>query len=452
MSAEWKFTGTPPPTSGPAAAEALRKLVARLDAPGRSRFGLLEAPPEIALLRSELPADPGQQAVDIFGSRLAGVLDRIAPQGRRAAGAPSSDFPGMDKGFPGHPKQSYQGKSFGAEGDKLAERTAISTEGGTAAKNQIAPIEPDPAQIQAIFQRHGIDPADQHGQPKMEAQRQTEKMPVAPTSVQPLRAPSVPDQGQPQNPNPQTTQTHSPQTHGSVLITTHGNEYLVERKSPLEIHAASLAEGRSASLGAAIPVERLDGLRRTDLLRLSAPRQPQAANKRQKYPTKTPETTKAPAVQPREVSNSSSESRPLREIGGNPLPFSVRRQDSFNGAKASKSKRGWTPEPPPFRADAATDFTTAATQRKAADRPTFPGQLGQLLARWEDQPPEAGENIPAERHEPVPPAAPNSPASPSSALKIGTADSDEFARRVEDTLESVLIREIRRHGLDPEEP
>ncbi|MFP4390822.1 MAG: hypothetical protein ACLFPR_17995, partial [Desulfococcaceae bacterium] len=106
MSAEWKFTGTPPPASGSAAAEALRKLVARLDASGRSRFGLLEAPPEIASLRAEIPDDPGRRAVDSFGNRLVGILNRVAPQGSGAGGAPSSDFPRLGKGFPSPPKRS----------------------------------------------------------------------------------------------------------------------------------------------------------------------------------------------------------------------------------------------------------------------------------------------------------------------------------------------------------
>ncbi|MFP4031533.1 MAG: hypothetical protein ACLFTV_08230, partial [Desulfococcaceae bacterium] len=98
----------------------------------------------------------------------------------------------MDKGFPSPPKRSGQGKSFGAEAGEEAEGTAKSSEGVTAAKKQIAPIKPDPAQLQAIFQRHGIDPANRHGrhEHKMEAQSQTEKMPVPPTSVQRLRASS----------------------------------------------------------------------------------------------------------------------------------------------------------------------------------------------------------------------------------------------------------------------
>ena len=443
MSAEWKFPRTPPLTSGLAAAEALRKLVARLDAPGRSRFGSLGAPPEIASLRAEIPADPGQSAIDSLGGRLAGVLDRVAPQGGRTAVAPSSDFFRMDNGFPSPPKQPRHGKSFGAEGAEEAEETAFSNGSVTAAKNQIAPIESDHAQLQAIFQRHGIDPADQHGQPKMETQRQNPKEPAIPLAVSRLRAPSLAVPAQPHNPKPQTT--------GSVLITTHGNEFLVERKSPLEIHAASLAESRSATLGASTPVPKSVGLRRTDLLRLVAPRQPQAASKRE-YPTQKPEQANAPAAQPPEFSNSSSGPRPFREIGGNPLSFSGRRRDSSTGAKGSDSKSGWTSEPSPSRSDIATDFQPATTQRKAAERPAFPGQLGQLLARWEDQPSEPSENIPPQRRESMPSTATDSQVSSSSAPKTWTADPDDFARRVEDTLESVLIREIRRHGLDPEEP
>lgn len=445
MSADWKFTGPPPLTSGPAAAEALRKLVARLDAPGRSRFGLLETPPEIASLRAEIPVDPGQGALVSFGTRLTGVLDRIAPQGGSSAGVPSSDFSRMDKGFPSLPKQSKQGKWFRAENGEEAEGTAISNEGVQAAKKTIAAIVPDLAQLQAIFQRHGIDPTDQHGQPKMEAQQQTEKMPVAPTSVQLHSAPSVPVQGQPQNPNPE------PQAPGSVLITTHGNEYLVERKSPQEIHAASLAEGRAAARGAAMPIETSGGLPRNHLLRFAAARQPQTENKQQKFQTKKPKQTNAPAAQTLEVSNSSSGPPSLREIGGNPLPSPGRPKDFSSRAKAPDSKSGWTSEPPLYRQDAEAEFQPATPQQKAAERPAFPGQLGQLLARWEDQPSESSENIPPQRHGPVPPAAPNSQVSPSFAPKTWTADPDEFARRVEDTLESVLIREIRRHGLDPEE-
>lgn len=452
MSAEWKFPGTPSLTSGPVAAEALRKLVARLDASGRSRFGLLEAPPEIASLRAEIPADPGKRAVDSFGKRLAGVLDRIAPQVGRTAGAPSGYFPRVEKEFPRPPKQPNQRKSFVAESGEEAKGTAIFNESGPAAKKQIAPIEPDPAQLQAIFHRHKIDPTDPHGQPKMEAQRPNPKMPATHPSVPPHRAPSVAVPRHPQNPNPQTTETPSPQSHGSILITTHGNEFLVERKSPLEIHADSLTEGRSASLGAAIPVEKSDGLRRTDLLRLAAPRRPQAASKQHKYSAKKPEQTNVSAAQPSDISNFSNGPRPFREIGGNPSPSSVRRKDSSSGANAPDFKRGWTSEPPPYRDDAEAEFQPATTQRKAAERPAFPGQLGQLLARWEDQPSESGEYIPSQRHEPVPPAVPNSQVFPSSAPKTWNVDPDEFARRVEDTLESVLIREIRRHGLDPEEP
>lgn len=452
MSAEWKYRGTPPLTSGPAAAEALRKLVARLDAPGRARFGLLETPPEIASLRAEIPGDPGQGTMDSLGQRLAGVLDRIAPQGGKNAVEPSGHFSRMGKGFPSHPKQSHQEKSVGGENGEKAEGTAISNEGVPAAKKPIAAIVPDPAQLQAILQRHKIDPTDPHGQPKMEAQQQTKKMPLAPTSVPSLRAPSVPVQGQPPNPNPQTAKTTGPQAPGSVLITTHGNEYLVERKSPLEIHAASLAESRSATRGASTPVPKSAGLPRNDLLRLTGPRQPQAENKQQKFIAKKPEKANTPAASPPETPNSSNGPRSFREIGGSSLPSSVRRQDSPGGANAPDSKRGWTPEPLPSRSDAATDFQPSTTKGKGVERPNFPGQLGQLLARWEDQPSESSENIPPQRHAPVPPAAPNSQVSLSSAAKTGNTDPDDFTRRVEDTLESVLIREIRRHGLDLEEP
>jgi hypothetical protein len=456
MSAEWKFPGTPPLTSGPAAAEALRKLVARLDVPGRSRFGLLEAPPEIASLRAEIPADPGQRAVDSFGSRLAGILNRVAPQSGGTGGAPSSGFPKMNKGFPSPPKRWGQGKSLRAEGVEEAEGTAKSSEGMIAAQKQTVPIEPDPVQLQAIFQRHRIDPADQHGrhEHKMEAQGQDIKKFVAPTSVLPIGAPSVavPPKNNRQGTKPQPTEPQSPHPPGSVLITTHGNEYLGERKSPLEIHAASLAEGRSAARGAAMPIETSPGLPRNDLLRLAAPRQHQTANKQQKYPPKKPEPTNAPPVQPPKAPNSSSEPRPFREIGGIPSPSPERRHDSFSRATAPDFKRGWTSESPSPRSDAATDFQTAIPQRKAAERPAFPGQLGQLLARWEDQPPEAGENIPSQRSESMPSAANDSHVSTHSDPKTWNADPDEFARRVEDTLESVLIREVRRHGLDPEEP
>ena len=454
MITDWKFTGTLPPATGSAAAESLRKLVARHDAPGRSRFGLLAAPPEIASLRGEIPADPGQRAVDSLGRRLAGVLDRIAPQGGGAGDAPSSDLPRLDKGFPIPPKQSNQGKPFGAEGGEEAEGTAFSNESVAADKKRTAPMKPDPAQLQAIFQRHGIDTVDQHGRPNMEAQRLNPKKPAAHPSVPPHRAPSVAVHPKGPSPDPQTTEAQGPK-NASILITTHGNEFLVERKSPLEIHAASLAEGRSATRGASTPVPKSGGLPRNDLLRLAALRQSQAANRRQKFPAKKPEPTNAPTVQPAGISNSSSELRPFREIDGGPLPSlpsSGRRRDSSSGAKAPDSKRGWTSEPPPFRPDAVADFQPATNQRKAVERPAFPGQLGRLLARWEDQPSESGEIISPQRQESMPPAAPDSRVSPFPDPTTPTADPDEFSRRVEDPLESVLVREIRRHGLDPEEP
>ncbi len=454
MITDWKFTGTLPPATGSAAAESLRKLVARHDAPGRSRFGLLAAPPEIASLRGEIPADPGQRAVDSLGRRLAGVLDRIAPQGGGAGDAPSSDLPRLDKGFPIPPKQSNQGKPFGTEGGEEAEGTAFSNESVAADKKRTAPMKPDPAQLQAIFQRHGIDTVDQHGRPNMEAQRLNPKKPAAHPSVPPHRAPSVAVHPKGPSPDPQTTEAQGPK-NASILITTHGNEFLVERKSPLEIHAASLAEGRSASLGAAIPVEKTIGLRRNDLLRLAAPRQAPTENKHPGSQAKKPGQAKESVSPAPVISNSSGRPRSFREIGENSSPSSPSlegRHDSSSLAKRPDSGRRWNSEWSPSRSDASDDFQANVTQSKAVDRPSASGQLGQLLARWEDQAPEAGETMPSHRPESMPSVASDSRLPPHFAPKSFAADPDEFARRVEDTLESVLIREIRRHGLDPEEP